>query len=190
MDRGPAVGLETGGGAPGHPDHEERLRWGVPAGLGVPQRAVQERALHQGGGPPSPLPPPPPQSPGVSAQTGHPCFSASRQMWSDVDVSDVGRGAGQVHVLLGVLGLRGDAVLLGLAEAGLQEGLDLLLARPQTVLQDQEERQTAVSQRADTQAAASQREDRQTAVSQRADTQPPVRGRTDRQPCDVPGRCG
>lgn len=55
---------------------------------------------------------------------------------SDVDVSHVRRGAGQVCGAGRAFGFRGAAVVLGLLQAGLQEGLDLLLTRPQAVLQN------------------------------------------------------
>lgn len=57
------------------------------------------------------------------------------QVISDVDVSDVCRGAGQVHVLVHTFGFCCAAELLSLPQAGLQQGLYLLLARPQAVLQ-------------------------------------------------------
>lgn len=56
---------------------------------------------------------------------------------SDVDVSDVCRGAGQVHVLVHVFGFCCAAVLLSLPQAGLQQRLYLLLTCPQAVLQSQ-----------------------------------------------------
>ena len=56
---------------------------------------------------------------------------------SDVHVTHVGGRAGQVHLLLLLFLLRGFGVqvlLLGLAQAGLQEGFDLLLAGAEAVL--------------------------------------------------------
>lgn len=56
---------------------------------------------------------------------------------SDVDVSDVCRGTGQVHILIHAFGFCSAAVLLSLPQAGLQQRLDLLLTCPQAVLQTQ-----------------------------------------------------
>lgn len=88
------------------------------------------RALVDVGGTTRQPPPPPP------ATTFTP-FHRRRDpsAVSDVDVSHVSRGAGQVGVSGHALCLAGTAVVLSLLQAGLQQRLDLLLTRPQAVLQ-------------------------------------------------------
>lgn len=54
---------------------------------------------------------------------------------SNVDVPHICRRAGQVHLFVHTLGFRHAAVLLRLPQARLQQRLDLLLTRPQTVLE-------------------------------------------------------
>lgn len=58
-----------------------------------------------------------------------PQSSGAKQLsvFSDVDVSDICRGAGQVHVLVHAFGFCCTAVLLSLPQAGLQQRLYLLL---------------------------------------------------------------
>lgn len=80
---------------------------------------------------------PSPQPTRHPLSTTFPRFSSHRAMrlsvTSDVDVSDVCRGAGQVHVLVHAFGFRGVAMQLSLPQAGLQQRLNLLLTRPQAV---------------------------------------------------------
>lgn len=106
-----------GGGAGG----EAEVMWaGHPAQIGT---------LTSGEAPP-PLPipthPSPPSVDNVPSIIKH--HTKKSFSLSDVDVSDVCWGAGQVHVLVQAFGFCCAAVLLSLPQAGLQQRLDLLLA--------------------------------------------------------------
>lgn len=83
-----------------------------------------------------------------AACRGHPGRPLPRRPWtpSNVHIPHVGGRAGQVQLLLLFLllgGLGVQVLLLGLAQARLQQGFDLLLAGPKAVLWHRGQRRSA-----------------------------------------------